>query len=337
MSREQLQRAGDLIRAKRFAEARAILKTIDHPTAREWLKKLDSLAPEPPPNPPAQRNLLASGAVIVLLLVVVGAGIAYIRVQPGGAALPAPDQTGCGAQTWWNRVNDMFAVMSFNSLLSESSSPNYSAEIAAIRSQREAFNSIPYPDCVAPARDELLAGTAQLIDGLEKFDLADTSVSMQPIYAALLAYQQGALKLAALGVTFDPHVDQNLAALTSDCPALLWIIENLFVKNHFFEVIQQADSVLYDPDPASALQSFVFDLSGEQLALEYTTAPPCLQTAKTHMSAAMEAFIETFQAYSGQDFDGMLLHLDTLETELRAFGTEVEALGVPVDLGLEEG
>ncbi|MBE2182202.1 MAG: hypothetical protein IAE89_02140 [Anaerolineae bacterium] len=46
MAKEKLAAASELIKEKHYAEARAILKTIDHPTATEWLKKLDAVAPE---------------------------------------------------------------------------------------------------------------------------------------------------------------------------------------------------------------------------------------------------------------------------------------------------
>ncbi|GIK67166.1 MAG: hypothetical protein BroJett018_49600 [Chloroflexota bacterium] len=50
MSREALLEARELIKAKRYDEARFILKSIDHPTAREWLAKLDQIAPPPKVN-----------------------------------------------------------------------------------------------------------------------------------------------------------------------------------------------------------------------------------------------------------------------------------------------
>ncbi|MCD4685779.1 MAG: hypothetical protein K8S97_07570 [Anaerolineae bacterium] len=43
MAQEQMERARALIKAKRYAEARAILMGIDHPTAQQWLAKLDEL------------------------------------------------------------------------------------------------------------------------------------------------------------------------------------------------------------------------------------------------------------------------------------------------------
>lgn len=46
MANERLAAARELIKAKRYAEARQVLKVIaDHPTARVWLAKLDEIAP----------------------------------------------------------------------------------------------------------------------------------------------------------------------------------------------------------------------------------------------------------------------------------------------------
>lgn len=45
MSREAMLEARELIKAKRYDEARFILHSIDHPTAQEWLAKLDQIAP----------------------------------------------------------------------------------------------------------------------------------------------------------------------------------------------------------------------------------------------------------------------------------------------------
>lgn len=46
MSKHKMLAARELIKEKRYAEARAILRTVDHPTARQWLAKLDEIAPE---------------------------------------------------------------------------------------------------------------------------------------------------------------------------------------------------------------------------------------------------------------------------------------------------
>lgn len=54
MSKVKFQAAKELIQEERYDEARAILRTIDHPTAAEWLQKLDNIAPPPSAIKPAQ-------------------------------------------------------------------------------------------------------------------------------------------------------------------------------------------------------------------------------------------------------------------------------------------
>jgi hypothetical protein len=44
--KEEMLKAREFIKAKRFHEARAILEKIDHPTAKQWLAKLDTIAPK---------------------------------------------------------------------------------------------------------------------------------------------------------------------------------------------------------------------------------------------------------------------------------------------------
>lgn len=45
MSKQKMLPARELIQQKKYDEARAILRTVDHPKAREWLAKLDAIAP----------------------------------------------------------------------------------------------------------------------------------------------------------------------------------------------------------------------------------------------------------------------------------------------------
>lgn len=45
MSKAKFDAAKELINEKKYDEARGILKTIDHPTAREWESKLNRIAP----------------------------------------------------------------------------------------------------------------------------------------------------------------------------------------------------------------------------------------------------------------------------------------------------
>lgn len=60
MLKEKFSTAKQLINEKKYSEARSVLKSIDHPTAREWEAKLDRIAPKvststPPPYRPKVR------------------------------------------------------------------------------------------------------------------------------------------------------------------------------------------------------------------------------------------------------------------------------------------
>lgn len=73
---ERLAQAADLIRSKHYAEARALLKRIKHPKAREWLAKLDEIAPE-------KRKSSAGKIVAAVLIGVVVTLCGLIFLVPG--------------------------------------------------------------------------------------------------------------------------------------------------------------------------------------------------------------------------------------------------------------
>ncbi len=89
---ETLQAARDLIRRKCYDEARQLLIQVDHPTARNWLKKLDEIAPaqtpDAQPSPDAIIKPLASTS----------------EVTPSPATASADDK---GELLWWYGYNRM--------------------------------------------------------------------------------------------------------------------------------------------------------------------------------------------------------------------------------------
>jgi len=58
MSKAKFAAAKELIDEKKYDEARAILKTIDHPTARDWEARLDKIAPPPTYRPPEPQSFM---------------------------------------------------------------------------------------------------------------------------------------------------------------------------------------------------------------------------------------------------------------------------------------
>jgi hypothetical protein len=78
MAKVKLEQARELIKAKRYDEARKLLEGIDHPTANKWLAKLAEIAPAPSISVPTkndekkkQGGRLRGCLIIILLLVVV--------------------------------------------------------------------------------------------------------------------------------------------------------------------------------------------------------------------------------------------------------------------------
>lgn len=75
--KERMLEAQQLIKAKDYEGARAILKKVKHPKAAEWLTRLDELAPV---KPARRWWLWALVAVVLLLVMGVGVvGLIYIN------------------------------------------------------------------------------------------------------------------------------------------------------------------------------------------------------------------------------------------------------------------
>ncbi len=87
MSRSQLEMAKKLLEAGRYQEARALLKTINHPIAARWLTKLDQIAPPPPPAKVSKLWFVLIGAMVVLFLgtvIVLASSISRSRAVQNG-------------------------------------------------------------------------------------------------------------------------------------------------------------------------------------------------------------------------------------------------------------
>ncbi len=105
MSKEKMLEAKKLIQEKDYEAARAILETVDHPTARKWEAKLNQIIAQSSGKKPqgkrsrggargrvSSRVFLAGVAGIVLIVVVVV--VLLIASQPGGQTTPeAENQT----------------------------------------------------------------------------------------------------------------------------------------------------------------------------------------------------------------------------------------------------
>jgi type VI secretion system protein VasI len=88
MSKAKMAAARELIQEKRYDEARAILVTVDHPTAREWLARIDNLTPASKSSgvKPNRAPLLLI-LFVVAIVVLVGALLFFRDQTEGGRQL----------------------------------------------------------------------------------------------------------------------------------------------------------------------------------------------------------------------------------------------------------
>ncbi|MFW5696189.1 MAG: hypothetical protein ACOCXR_00225 [Phototrophicaceae bacterium] len=70
-TKAKMQTAQQLIKSKEYTQARAILRTVDHPTAYKWLARLDEIAPEPKKPKKKKKNHLRPYLFAVLAVLAI--------------------------------------------------------------------------------------------------------------------------------------------------------------------------------------------------------------------------------------------------------------------------
>jgi hypothetical protein len=104
MSKQKMREAQGLIKEKRYDDARKLLRTVEHPTAKDWLKKLDQLDPpkkQTSSKPKATAKASASrsssssnldfdtiliGAIVVVAIIAVGVLVVALSGGGGGGS-----------------------------------------------------------------------------------------------------------------------------------------------------------------------------------------------------------------------------------------------------------
>lgn len=87
MSKAKMLAAREAIQAQQYDKARSILKTVDHPKAREWLARLDEIAPQQTNQKKASRLWIALAAVALVALI----GSAAFVLLRGSGNKPVSD------------------------------------------------------------------------------------------------------------------------------------------------------------------------------------------------------------------------------------------------------
>ncbi len=163
MSKAKFIAARELINEKQYDEARSILKTIDHPTATEWLRKLDEIAPHKPntdihpqktwlrtvktsttqvdSNNPSRRNLLKIGVVAGASTLIVAIAILILipKITNRGADTPNSESSQSTAQ--------IDALVTYCMKYTDSSSNKCTTTAQSLLSDKELSPIIA--DCIA--------------------------------------------------------------------------------------------------------------------------------------------------------------------------------------------
>ena len=181
----QLRQAQKLLKAQKYDQARRLLVTIDHPTARKWLEKLDKIAPV---KPLGSRNVIGwlgdhmliagIGGIVVLIL-----GMLEIvpMLNTGGSEKCNEEMV----RTWWYKQEDI--IQQFVSDVEGGRSAmgdNLPVLAAEMQQPRDAFAAAPVPEC---ADSRVFGNYAQILD------------SMDAVFVIIADYQNGELSPVEYG------------------------------------------------------------------------------------------------------------------------------------------
>ena len=164
---KQLQQAQRLIKGKRYVQARRLLVTIDHPKARQWLEKLDKVAPV---KALGSRDIVGWLRDHILIAGILALGVLVISLLSGQVLLRTAGVGGekCDAQTvtsWWQEQE--ITVQDFLNDIEGARSAmgdNLVALSVEMQETRGTFAASPVPEC-ADAR--IFGGYEQILDNMD--------------------------------------------------------------------------------------------------------------------------------------------------------------------------
>jgi hypothetical protein len=315
-----------LIKQRRYDEARSILRTVSHPVARQWLTKLDTIAPEQRGNSKLDYALwvgIAAASFVVIVLV------GYLLVRHFAPPyVPLADAANCAAQEWYDQVSGRVPVLALDLGLSQNDASATSRSIAALRKQRGIIEGITYPSCVEAARASLLTSIDENILALRN---ADTIGLYGHMLNAMTGLKDTFTQLGGFGV----HLSLSDSALAQDlfspCPAKLWVLQNVFVGNDFMQLFLKEGYLRSLVGRDDVLQTQIFQLNNARRALQNTTPPPCLVKAKEYMLGAMDSGVATLDAVRGLDANGVSLHQRSMTEQFLKFADQLQLIGVDVN------
>jgi hypothetical protein len=313
-----------LIQQRRYDEARTLLQSIDHPIARRWLAQLERVAPSRPA--PTAYLLLWLAAAVVSFAVIVLVGYTLVS-HYFPANIPLANAANCAAQEWYDQVSGRVPALALDLGLSQNDMSATNRTLAALRKQRGIIEGITYPNCVQSARASLLNSLDENILALQR---TNTISLYRHLLNALTSLKDTFTQLGAFNVHLSA-ADSGLAAgLTGECPAKLWVLQNVFVGNDFMQLFLKEGYLRGLVGRDDVLQAQIFQINNARRALQKASPPPCLAKAKTYMLSAMDSGVATLDAVRGMDANGVLLHQRSMIAQFLKFADQLQLIGVDV-------
>lgn len=357
--KQQLQDAKKLIDAGQYDEARAILKSVEHPVAYKWLIQINRIAPEDESNdapdvpekqkakrevtsPNPAKTLVAMVFTFTGIVVLILAG-AFLLVSDDEAygAYVEPifvDETGCGAQDWVDAVDGSFnEIYRYNlwDMLYWDLGDTFTLQVDEDLRARQItdleeglfrLETTEYPNCVAEARSNMITAYETLIDATRIFNPADPLNAFGRFGRTLDLMESTGKVMVEIGARFQRIDGEAIRNVTDpDCPAFAYVTRTMYVDNQFIVMM------LVDPSITTLeqLQSFIRDLSQQYYRVkDKPDVPACLWDTRNSFVEMIDAMRSFFEAALGNDLNGMDIHYTRYETSLDQFYVNIENLGL---------
>jgi hypothetical protein len=343
-TKEKMLEARRLIQEKQYDEARSILRNVQHPTAEQWLAKLDAIAPEEPEidvtpakAAPAKKGKSGGGDIlfwgvvgVVSFAIVLLVGFVLVRQFAPSAAPAGAAPAGCDAQSWYNTITSNISRLGVAYSLTDTLDERIDRLANHLNAQRDSIGNVTYSKCVEAARADLLSSVDSMLKFTQLWKSNGTDV-YKPLLDAVTSVRDAYSELQRLGVRLNEADAKFYDQLAGACPVELWTLQNLLAGNDFFRLLAKPD---FTRDPAryeEALQTYIFKLNNARRALNLASTPPCLAKAKTYMLQLMDAGIAMFDAVRGKDVNGIRLHARKLTAAYASYSHEMQALGVDTE------
>lgn len=192
-TKQKMQQARELIKAKRYSEARNILETVNHPTAYEWLNKLDEITLYE--DEPAHAQ--SGGGLSSVIVVAVGVAALLIGIIIGAMAFPrtetttiqetvivpqtvvvmevatqpaASERTACWKDEWWEEADPMIVnFLDVAETATQTSRMSLSGVILEMQQIYRNFQRVDRPECVADVQRNIESGMESAVQAFNDF------------------------------------------------------------------------------------------------------------------------------------------------------------------------